>query len=100
MTRVPLDGRVRDEYGRPVARYGLPWSRRWFVLARAAGPDGVTLTAAIPGYTSGTTTHDDQAAAELAARGIWRAYATALTGQDRQETEPWDSKMTGQETGT
>ena len=86
MTRVPLDERVRDEYGRPVNRYGLPWSRRWFVLARAAGPDGVTLTAAIPGYTSGTTTHDDQAAAELAARRIYDAYRADVAAQAGQET--------------
>jgi hypothetical protein len=88
------DGRVLNGDGKPAPRYQLPWSRGWFVIRRADGPDGVVLETRIPGYLTGTAQHGDQAAAEAAARGIWRAYAadvTVATGRtdNGQENGPW-----------
>jgi hypothetical protein len=90
------DGRVTNNDGKPVPQYRPSWSRGWFVIRRADGPAGVVLETRIPGYLAGTTRHDDQDAAEAAARGIWRAYASAVavaTGKtgNEQETEPWEN---------
>jgi len=90
------DGRVLNSDGKPAPRYQLPWSRGWFVISRADGPDGVVLNTRIPGYLTGTTGHGDQAAAEAAARDIWRGYASAVavaTGRanTEQETKPWEN---------
>jgi hypothetical protein len=86
------DGRVMNEHGRPVPKFRPPWSRGWFIIRRADGPAGVVLEARIPGYATAITEHEDQAAAEAAARQAWQDYAAAVaavTGQDGQEAEPW-----------
>jgi hypothetical protein len=80
--------------GTPVPQYRPPWSRGWFTVRRAAGPEGVVLETRIPGYLAGKITeHDDQDAAEAAARQTWLRYAAdvaAITGQDEQEiAAPW-----------
>jgi hypothetical protein len=90
------DGRVLNSDGKPAPRYRPWWSRGWFVISRADGPAGVVLKTRIPGYLTGVTEHGDQAAAEAAARDIWRGYAAdvnAITGKtgNEQETEPWES---------
>jgi hypothetical protein len=87
------DARVTDAAGKPVPAWYPPWSRRWFIIRRAAGEAGVTLETRIPGWPSGIAKHDNQAAAEMAARETWRGYAaevTRITGRE-QESEPWTS---------
>jgi hypothetical protein len=83
-----LDSRVTDDDGRPAIACRL--YRGWFRIRRAAGPAGVVLEARIPGCPESDTSHKDQAAATMAAAGIYAAYCDAvraLTSSDRSEDQ-------------
>jgi len=77
--RPQWDRRVVSDDGRPVYRYWPGWSRRWFEIRRADGPDGVILVTRIPGSGQAVTGHANQMAAEAAARAIYGEYVQAVT---------------------
>lgn len=83
-----LDSRVTDDAGQPAIAARL--YRGWFRIRRAAGPAGVVLETRIPGCPESSTSHEDQAAATMAAARIYAAYCDAvraLTRSDRSEDQ-------------